>query len=211
MSETETPPPEGHESFVFYRSFYEPTRALPDEMRLAVLDSVIQFALDGTEPTGDPVVLAMFGMVRPQIEANNKRRRAGKRGGDAKASNRKQTLADSSNDVASPSNDVASPSNDVASPSTNVASPSSGVANVNVNVNGNVNGNGNGNGNNTPQTPEGDLATDNGTKPTKPVDQAAVARKREYTREFNDDFWPGVKFKDSKGDALKAWVKMRTE
>ena len=69
------------EGFVFYRSFYEAIKALPGEQAKAVLIAVSEYALDGILPDGaDPVALMAFTLIKPQIDANQKRRESGKIG-----------------------------------------------------------------------------------------------------------------------------------
>ena len=70
------------ESFVFYRSFYEALEKVDDATFRQALSAICRFALYGEEPTdlGDVAKLAWV-LVRPQLEANNKRAVNGKRGG----------------------------------------------------------------------------------------------------------------------------------
>lgn len=69
------------DSFVMYRSFYDAVSELDDTDRLAVLDAICQYALDGIEPEQKGTVSGMFKLIRPQIDANNKRYENGRRGG----------------------------------------------------------------------------------------------------------------------------------
>lgn len=73
------------EGFVFYKSFADAVDALPAEQYKAIVQSVCHYAIYGVVPEDlDPVSLAMFTLMRPQIDANNKRREAGRKGGEAK-------------------------------------------------------------------------------------------------------------------------------
>lgn len=67
------------ESFIFYGSYRKALKALPDEMRLKILDSVLDYALEGTEPNLEGVDLAFFELIRPQIDANNRKFDNGKK------------------------------------------------------------------------------------------------------------------------------------
>lgn len=69
------------ESFVFYRSFYEALAALNQTQRTKVLMALCEYALDGIEPdlTGAPA--AVFMLIRPQVDANNRKYENGKKGG----------------------------------------------------------------------------------------------------------------------------------
>ncbi len=63
------------ESFVFYKSFWEALKELPDEMRLHVLDAVTDYAFTKKVPeTLTSFESAVFKLIRPQIDASNKRR-----------------------------------------------------------------------------------------------------------------------------------------
>lgn len=72
-----------YEGFVFYESFYDALSDLPDDVRVIAYDSICRYALYGEEPDCSGVVKTVFKLVRPQIDANNKRREAGRKGGQA--------------------------------------------------------------------------------------------------------------------------------
>lgn len=69
------------ESFVFYRSFYEAINELPEETQLEVYKAITSYALEGelTELAGLPKVI--FTLIKPQLDANNKKYLDGKKGG----------------------------------------------------------------------------------------------------------------------------------
>lgn len=69
------------DSMVFYRSFRDAIKALPYEEQLKAIWALIDYGLDGTEPEGQGMAQAVFIMARSQIDANNKRYEAGKKGG----------------------------------------------------------------------------------------------------------------------------------
>ena len=70
-------------SFCFYRSFYDAIKALPKKYQAQALDAVLAYGLDGVEPTdADGVIQAIFALIRPQIDANNKRYTNGKKGAE---------------------------------------------------------------------------------------------------------------------------------
>ena len=71
------------DGFIFYGSFFEALQELDPEDRLAAYDAICSYALTGVEPEGSGTIKAVFKLVRPQIDANNKRRENGKRGADA--------------------------------------------------------------------------------------------------------------------------------
>lgn len=70
-------------SFCFYRSFYDAIKALPKKYQAQALDAVLAYGLDGIEPTdADGVIQAIFALIRPLIDANNKRYTNGKKGAE---------------------------------------------------------------------------------------------------------------------------------
>ena len=69
------------DSFVFYRSFYEAARCLPDAERLALYDAICGYAIDGQDVQPAGIVAAVFTVARPVIDANTERRQNGKKGG----------------------------------------------------------------------------------------------------------------------------------
>ena len=69
------------DSFVFYRSFADAIAGLPLEEYKKVMQAIIGYALDGTEPTAGGIEYTVFRLVKPQIDANNKRYENGKKGG----------------------------------------------------------------------------------------------------------------------------------
>lgn len=73
------------ESFVFYRSFYESLKDLEDVDRLIMLDAILKYSLDGEVPELKGMHLALFTLIKPQIDANMKRYENGKKGGRPKA------------------------------------------------------------------------------------------------------------------------------
>lgn len=71
------------DSLVFYRSFAESIKELPEEKQLAALWAVIDYGLDGSEPT-DAEARALWRMAKPLIDANHKRYENAKKGGRPK-------------------------------------------------------------------------------------------------------------------------------
>ena len=69
------------DSFVFYRSFAESVKNLPPEEYKKVMQSILEYALDGKEPEQTGIEYTVFCLVKPQIDANNKRYENGKKGG----------------------------------------------------------------------------------------------------------------------------------
>lgn len=71
------------ESFIFYRSYVEALKELPDENRLHIMDAVLRYALEGEAPNLSGVEKAVFLLMRPQIDANNRRYENGKKGAES--------------------------------------------------------------------------------------------------------------------------------
>lgn len=68
-------------SFVFYQSFHEALKELPLEQYGKVMFAINEYALSGIEPELAGVEKALFILIKPQIDANSRRRENGKQGG----------------------------------------------------------------------------------------------------------------------------------
>ena len=68
------------DSFVFYRSFYEAMKNVDDEIGGQVFKAICMYALDEKTPKLTGVSSALFTLIKPQIDANRKRREAGSKG-----------------------------------------------------------------------------------------------------------------------------------
>ena len=75
------------ESFIFYASFYDAIKELPNELRLEIFDAICEFALTGKEPEMTGVSRAILTLIRPQIAANFARYEGGLKGGRPKTKN----------------------------------------------------------------------------------------------------------------------------
>lgn len=70
------------EGFIFYSSFLEATKDLDNEQFGIVMRAITEYGINGTVPENmDPITKIVFTLVRPQIDANAKRREDGARGG----------------------------------------------------------------------------------------------------------------------------------
>ena len=115
------------ESFVFYRSFHEAISEIEDKaLRMDCFNAIVKYGLYGIEPEDDnPMVQMVFKLVKPQLDANNKRYENGRKGAEfGKLGGRPRKIPIGDNDK----NPLG-----VSSDTPNV--------NVNVNVNDNVNEN----------------------------------------------------------------------
>lgn len=80
------------DSFIFYRSFYDAIRDLPREIRGEIYTAIMEYGLYGNETENlKPVARSIFALIRPQLDANNKRFDNGSRGGRPKAQNQTKT------------------------------------------------------------------------------------------------------------------------
>jgi len=69
------------DGFIFYRSFYESAKALDDQQRLALYEAIFELGLNQNETKQEPLVNAFVNLIKPQIDANNRRYENGKKGG----------------------------------------------------------------------------------------------------------------------------------
>lgn len=120
------------DSMVFYRSFYEAVRELPDKEFAESVKAILDYGLDGVECETPGIAKALFTMARPQIDVNNKRYENGRKGGKPKT-NQTVTKDEPNRNQDKPSMNQSKPNDEIAEPNVNV--------NVNVNDNVNVNAN----------------------------------------------------------------------
>ena len=80
-----------NESYVFYASFDEALRELPDKSRLKVYDAVSDYALRGIEPDFNGMEKAIFILIKTQIDRRNKRVEIGRKGGQKSQANSKHS------------------------------------------------------------------------------------------------------------------------
>lgn len=141
-------------SFVFYKSFADAIADLPAEQYKAIMIALTTYALEDEEPKlDDPFVKALFTLMKPQIDANQRRREAGRKGGEQASvkqieANAEQDEANLKQDEANLKQNEANAKQSEASFKQNEASAKQSEANVkqseaNVNVNANVNANAN--------------------------------------------------------------------
>lgn len=72
------------DSMVFYRSFFNAIKSIQQEEQLKVYTAIMEYALNGTEIELSDVPLALFTVMKPQIDANNDRYINGRKGGRPK-------------------------------------------------------------------------------------------------------------------------------
>lgn len=69
------------DSVVFYRSFYEAIKDLPDADLAKSFKAIMEYGLNGTAPTTAGIEKTIYLLTKPQIDANNRRWENGKQGG----------------------------------------------------------------------------------------------------------------------------------
>lgn len=73
---------EGRKQFTFYRSYYEALRKLPKCHRLGLVEAIMAYGLDGTEPEGlNGVQSAAFLLIQPTLKRGWKLAMGGSIGG----------------------------------------------------------------------------------------------------------------------------------
>ena len=79
------------DSFIFYRSFANALSGLTDKQISSCMRALMAYALDGEEVKCDGVVKMFMELVRPQIDANNRRYENGSKGGRKPNQNQNET------------------------------------------------------------------------------------------------------------------------
>lgn len=77
------------DGFVFYRSFYECFENLSKKDKLLLFDALCNYALNDVEPELGGTPAAIFKLLKPQVDANNRRYENGKKGGRPKKTEEK--------------------------------------------------------------------------------------------------------------------------
>jgi hypothetical protein len=72
------------DGFVFYKSFAEAIGDLQDDVKLECLNAIIDYGIYGIERELSGIPAIVFKLVKPQLDANNKRFSDGKKGGRPK-------------------------------------------------------------------------------------------------------------------------------
>ena len=72
------------DSVVFYRSFWEAIKDVDPPDQLVAYNAIFDYAFDDISPNIKGAASAIFKLAKPQIDANNKRYKNGKRGGRPK-------------------------------------------------------------------------------------------------------------------------------
>ena len=70
------------ESIIFYSSYFKALQVLPDEQFSRVMKSILTYAFNEEMPKLNGIELALFELIKPQIDANNKKYANGCKGGE---------------------------------------------------------------------------------------------------------------------------------
>ena len=76
-------------SFVFYDSFYKAMSYLNDKEKIQYIEAICNYSLFDITIDMDIKIEAMFALIKPQIDANIKKRENGKKGGRPRSINLK--------------------------------------------------------------------------------------------------------------------------
>ena len=76
-------------SFVFYDSFYKAMSYLNDKEKIQYIEAICNYSLYDITIDMDIKIEAMFALIKPQIDANIKKRENGKKGGRPRSINLK--------------------------------------------------------------------------------------------------------------------------
>jgi|DEB0MinimDraft_6_1074348.scaffolds.fasta_scaffold63744_2 hypothetical protein len=71
------------DSFIFYRSFYEAIKSLPEKEQLEIYNAIAEYSLNFNEMQLEKSLSkTIFILIKPQLDANNKRYIAGQKGAE---------------------------------------------------------------------------------------------------------------------------------
>lgn len=73
------------DSIIFYRSFYEAIKELPLEVQATVYSAIFEYSLNFNQVELSGLPKTIFTLIKPQLDANNKRFENGSKGGRKKA------------------------------------------------------------------------------------------------------------------------------
>jgi hypothetical protein len=77
------------DGFIFYRSFYDAIKDLPRDIQGEIYTAIMEYSLNGKETENlNPIARSLFALMKPQIDANNKRFENGRKGGRPKSDNK---------------------------------------------------------------------------------------------------------------------------
>lgn len=75
---------EDRDSFIFYKSFYEAIEDVDDKSKLEIFNAICKMALYDKEVELKGISATLFKLIKPQLQANTKKFKDGKKGGRPK-------------------------------------------------------------------------------------------------------------------------------
>ena len=121
------------DSFIFYRSFYEAINDLPEKSQLKVYKAICEMSLNFDEIDLSGLSLTIFKLIKPQLEANNKRYINGSKGGAPKGNQnatKKQSKNNQKTTKKQPNNNVNENDNENVNVNDNINTSSSSNNNI---------------------------------------------------------------------------------
>ena len=82
------------DSMIFYRSFFEAIKELAPDVQAKIYNAIFEYSLNFNEVLLDGLPKTIFTLIKPQLDANNKRFENGKKGGRKKENNQKETITE---------------------------------------------------------------------------------------------------------------------
>ena len=92
------------DSVIFYRSFYEAIRELPYEVQGQIYTAIFEYSLNFNEVVLEGLPKTIFTLIKPQLDANNKRYENGKKGGRNKQNETKTKPKENQNETKTEAN-----------------------------------------------------------------------------------------------------------
>lgn len=129
------------DSMIFYKSFYEAVKELTPKQQAEIYNAVFSYGLEGIEPKLSGISATVFKLIKPQIDANTKRRENGKKGG--RPSSEKLNETDGFGNKKPNQNQIETKTKPNVNVNVNVNANDNANENVNANENENVNDNAN--------------------------------------------------------------------
>lgn len=129
------------DSVVFYKTFYDCIKELPEESGYILYNAVCEYAFNGIEPDLIGLEAGIFGMIKVQIDANNKRYENGKKGAEhGKKGGRPKKGEESDGDAVPEKEETPKgiPCDKAENPKGDITSEKEETPNVNDNANENV-------------------------------------------------------------------------
>lgn len=97
------------DGFLFYRSYYEAIKNLPESDRLSAYEAIFEYALNGTEPELVGTPAAIFILVKPTLDTSRRKAANGKAGGKSRISVQADHKQDGSKQEAKEKQSISNP------------------------------------------------------------------------------------------------------